>query len=210
MTEALLRGNRRFRQEFVAGERDFLERLASEGQSPDALYIGCSDSRVVPELLTHSSPGELFVLRNVANLVPVFADPDSSVGAAIEYAVGHLQVAHVIVCGHYGCGGVKAALDGLEHVRGLPSLYEWLTEVRAAAEGVDPTLDPETRWRRAVEESVVFQLGNLPTYPAVESALAAGRLALHGWVYDLHTGSLSVYDAGVHAFVPASAIVRGA
>lgn len=210
MTEALLRGNRKFRSEYAADERDFLEHLASEGQSPDALYIGCSDSRVVPELLTNSSPGELFVLRNIANLVPVFDDPDSSVGAAIEYAVGHLHVPHIIVCGHYGCGGVKAALDGLDKERGLPSLFEWLSEVRAAAENVDPALEPETRWRRAVEESVVFQLGNLPTYPAVASALAAGRLRLHGWVYDLHTCSLSVYDVDRHAFVPASSFIPGA
>jgi len=207
MTEDFLRGNRKFLREYAADERDFLARLASEGQSPDALYIGCSDSRVVPELLTNSSPGELFVLRNVANLVPVFNDPDSSVGAAIEYAVVHLHVPHIIVCGHYGCGGVKAALDGLDKERGLPSLFEWLSEVRAAAENVDPALDPAVRWRRAVEESVVFQLGNLPSYPAVASALAAGKLRMHGWVYDLHTGSLSVYDVNTHAFVPASSFL---
>jgi len=185
MSDALLRGHRKFRQEYAGNERGFLERLASKGQSPDALYIGCSDSRVVPELLTSSSPGELFVLRNIANRVPPFADPDSSVGAAIEYAVGHLHVPHVIVCGHYGCGGVKAALDGLEKVRELPSLFEWLGEVRAAAENVDPALEPAQRWRRAVEESVVFQLGNLASYSAVASALAAGKLQIHGWVYDL-------------------------
>lgn len=209
MTETLLRGHRKFLAEYASGEREFLERLAGEGQSPGALYIGCSDSRVVPELLTASSPGELFVLRNVANLVPVFSDPDSSVGAAVEYAVGHLHVPHIIVCGHYGCGGVKAALDGLDKERGLPSLFEWLGEVRAAAENVDPALGPEARWRRAVEESVVFQLGNLPTYPAVASALAAGKLRLHGWVYDLHTGGLSVYDVERHAFVPSGSLIPG-
>lgn len=210
VSEALIRGHRRFRAEYAAGEREFLERLASKGQSPDALFIGCSDSRVVPELLTSSSPGQLFVLRNVANLVPVFADPDSSVGAAIEYAVSHLRVPHVIVCGHYECGGVKAALDGLDKVRALPSLFEWLGEVRAAAESVDPDLPPEARWRRAVEESVVFQLGNLASYAAVSTALAEGLLRIHGWVYDLRTGGLSVYDAGKHAFVPAGDLLPAA
>lgn len=210
MSEALLRGHRRFRAEYAGGEREFLERLASKGQSPDALYIGCSDSRVVPELLTSSSPGQLFVLRNVANLVPVFSDPDSSVGAAIEYAVSHLHVPHVIVCGHYECGGVKAALDGLDKVKALPSLFEWLGEVRAAAESVDPALEPEARWRRAVEESVVFQLGNLASYAAVAAALAEGRLSLHGWVYDLRTAALSVYDADKHAFVPSGGLLPGA
>jgi carbonic anhydrase len=205
MTEEFLRGHRKFHREYVADERDFLERLASEGQSPDALYIGCSDSRVVPELLTSSSPGALFVLRNVANLVPTFDDPDSSVGAAIEYAIGHLHVPHIIVCGHYGCGGVKAALDGLDKIRELPSLFEWLSEVRTAAENLDPALESDLRWRRAVEESVVFQLGNLPSYPAVAHALAAGTLRLHGWVYDIHTCALSVYDVDRHAFIPSSA-----
>ncbi len=207
MSEALIRGHRKFRQEYVGSEREFLKCLASEGQSPDALYIGCSDSRVVPELLTNSSPGALFVLRNVANLVPVFNAPDSSVGAAIEYAVSHLKVSHIIVCGHYGCGGVKAALDGLDKVRHLPSLFEWLGEVRAAAENVDPALEPELRWRRAVEESVVFQLGNLSSYSAVAAALSEGRLKIHGWVYDLHSAELSVYDADKHAFVPVSALI---
>ena len=207
MSEEFLRGHRKFHREYVEGEREFLKHLASEGQSPDALYIGCSDSRVVPELLTNSSPGELFVLRNIANLVPTLDDPDSSVGAAIEYAVGHLHVPHIIVCGHYGCGGVKAALDGLDKVRELPSLFEWLSEVRQAAESVDTTLEPELRWRRAVEESVVFQLGNLPSYPTVATALAAGNLRLHGWVYDLVTCSLSVYDVDKHAFIPATELL---
>lgn len=207
MTSDLLRGHRKFQRDYVADERKFLENLASDGQSPDALYIGCSDSRVVPELLTNSSPGELFVIRNIANLVPTFSDPDSSVGAAIEYAIGHLHVPHIIVCGHYGCGGVKAALDGLEKIRELPSLYEWLSEVREAAENIDSKLDPELRWRSAVEESVIFQMGNLPTYPAVAKALAEGTLLLHGWVYDLHTCSLSVYDVDKHAFTTASSIL---
>ena len=207
MTDALIDGHRKFRREYAGNEREFLERLASEGQSPDALYIGCSDSRVVPELLTSSSPGELFVLRNVANLVPAFDDPDSSVGAAIEYAVSHLHVPHIIVCGHYECGGVKAALDGLDNIRQLPSLFEWLSEVRKAAENVDPSLGSALRWRRAVEESVVFQLRNLASYSAVASGLSDGKLQIHGWAYDPHSSSLSVYEADRHAFVPVSSLL---
>jgi carbonic anhydrase len=206
MTQALLRGHRKFHREYVANERDFLKRLASEGQSPDALYIGCSDSRVVPELLTSSAPGALFVIRNIANLVPLFENQDASVGAAIEYAIGHLQVPHIIVCGHYGCGGIKAVLDRLE-IQGLPSLFEWLSEVRTVAENIDPTLEPDLRWRRAVEESVVCQIENLPSYPAVADALAHGRLHLHGWVYDIETGSLSVYEVDKQAFIEASSFL---
>ncbi|MCC7541253.1 MAG: carbonic anhydrase, partial [Deltaproteobacteria bacterium] len=111
MSKSLLEGHRFFRTSYVAGERDFLHQLASVGQSPDALYVGCSDSRVVPELLTSSAPGALFVVRNVANLVPSLTHADASVGAALEYAIGHLHVPHVIVCGHLGCGGIGALLD---------------------------------------------------------------------------------------------------
>lgn len=207
MTKEFLIGHRQFQRKYVADERKFLERLASNGQSPDALYIGCSDSRVVPELLTNSSPGSLFVLRNIANLVPTFDHPDSSVGAAIEYAVGHLHVSDIIVCGHYGCGGVKAALDGLDKIKTLPSLFEWLSEVRFVAEKIDPKMNAELRWRKAVEESVLFQMGNLPTYAEVKKALDAGTLRLHGWVYDLHTCAVSVYDADQELFIPASSLL---
>jgi carbonic anhydrase len=207
MADELLRGHLKFHRDYVADEGKFLERLASQGQSPDALYIGCSDSRVVPELLTQSSPGQLFVVRNIANLVPPFDDPDSSVGAAIEYAVGHLHVPHIIVCGHYGCGGVKAALEGLDQIVGLPSLVEWLRDVETAAGNVDRKLDADSRWKRAVEESIIFQLGNLPSYPAVATALQKGLLQLHGWVYDMHTCSLSVYDVSKHSFVAAKSVI---
>src|SRR6185503_10892646 len=132
MVAELLRGHAEFQRQYLGDEREFLQTLASKGQSPAALYIGCSDSRVVPEVLTASSPGDLFVVRNVANLVPRLEHADASVGAALEYAVGHLHVPHLIVCGHVGCGGVAAAIQGLEHVTGLPSLREWLELVLPA------------------------------------------------------------------------------
>ncbi|MEQ1506604.1 MAG: carbonic anhydrase [Myxococcota bacterium] len=201
---SLLDGHAAFRKQIPRNERRFLRALASDGQSPDALYIGCSDSRVVPELLTSSSPGALFVVRNVANVVPPLANADASVGAAIEYAVGHLHVGHVVVCGHYGCGGVKAALDGLDHLHGLPSLVEWLAGVTPAADRVRTAADP---WARAVEENVETQLANLLSYPCVADAVAAGKLELHGWVYDLHTLALAVHDPAVDAFRPADEIL---
>ena len=208
MTPELLHGHKAFLSRYCDRERDYLERLAREGQRPGALYVGCSDSRVVPEVLTQAAPGELFVVRNIANLVPVLSHPDASVGAAIEYAVVHLKVPNIIVCGHQGCGGVRAALGGLE---GLgpeeASLREWLAGLRPVAEEVrGKGLSDEAALRWAVEENVLRQLDNLLTFPAVKRRLDAGELTLHGWVYDLYALSLSVYDVAEDCFVPATAL----
>jgi carbonic anhydrase len=189
----LLQGHATFRREFVAQSRAFLADLASVHQSPDALYIGCADSRVIPELLTSSAPGELFVVRNVANLVPPASRADASVGAALEYAVQALNVAHIVVCGHYGCGGVRAMIDGVDGAR-MPELQAWIAEAAVAnAAAHDEGTAPDARWRRAVEENVLDQLANLPSHPCVRERLDAGTLTLHGWVYDLQ-GALHVYD----------------
>jgi carbonic anhydrase len=211
MAKSLLEGHEAYRAHAFTRSREFLQLLASEGQSPDALFIGCSDSRVVPELLTNSSPGSLFVVRNIANVVPVLEHPDASVGAAIEYAVGHLHVAHVVVCGHTQCGGVKAAMSGIERLHDLPSLKEWLSGAIQPAidrvqrdEAAGGPLDDDLRWRRVVEENVVSQLGNLLAFPCVAEAVRAEQLELHGWVYDLHDVALSVYDAASGAFQRAS------
>lgn len=208
MTKHLLSGHARFRAEYFSSEATFLRQLADEGQRPSTLYIGCSDSRVIPELLTSSSPGELFVVRNIANVVPGIKHPDASVGAAVDYAVQVLQVPHIIVCGHDGCGGVKAALDGIDKVKHLPSLHEWLAEVVPAAETARKlTSDPVELLRAAVEENVLDSMNSLISFPAVERGLAAGTLAIHGWVYDLAEGLLRVYDATREEFIRAEEIV---
>ena len=200
-----LQGHATFRREYAAGASQFLRKLASEHQSPGALYIGCSDSRVVPELLTTSAPGELFVVRNIANAVPPLRDADASVGAALDYAVEVLKVEHVVVCGHYGCGGVKAVLDGHDRLSKLPSLHEWLDHLSPAILAAkNPLLDLTEQWRTAVEANVVQQLANLTTFDAVRAHLDAGTLELHGWVYDLETGGVSVYDALGERFLDAA------
>jgi carbonic anhydrase len=202
MIEKLIHGHQNFQERFFAGERKFLRGLVASTQAPAALYVGCSDSRIVPELLTSAAPGELFVVRNVANLVPTFAHADCSVGAALEYAVGYLATPHVIVCGHYGCGGVKAAVEGLQTVKEHASLHEWLEGVLPAVQVLkDEELDAETRWRRAVEENVIEQLSNLVTYPTVAAALQAGKLEMHGWTFDPVTTQLYVYDVDSDRFV---------
>lgn len=207
MTKHLLTGYDRFRTEYFAHESDFLRQLAQHGQNPSALYIGCSDSRVIPELLTSSSPGELFVVRNIANVVPPHEHADASVGAAIDYAVDVLKVPHVIVCGHDGCGGVRAALDGIEPLRAHENLHEWLTLITPAAQRARALVSEEPElFRTAVEENVLVSMNNLISYPAIARALDAHRLALHGWVFDLAHGALRVWDVGSEEFLPADRV----
>ena len=200
MSEKLIHGHAMFRERYF--NKKLIRQLATEGQEPWALYIGCSDSRVVPELLTSSGFGEIFVLRNIANFVPQKAHTDASVGAAIEYAVRHLKVPDIVVCGHYGCGGVKAAVDGLKGLERDTELTEWLQGVLPAVEQARKHgHQGEALWRAAVEENVLDALANLITFDAVSEALDAGKLAIHGWVYDLAHGRVRVFDAEKDAFV---------
>ena len=131
-----------FQRAYAGHEREFLEDLVAHGQHPLAFFLGCSDSRVIPEVLTHAVPGELFVVRNVANLLPPVERRIVSAGAALEYAVGHLHVRHLIVCGHDLCGGIRAALDGGVDNAAYPALGEWL-------EGLTPVVE---RTRSVPEE----------------------------------------------------------
>lgn len=205
MTQRFLHGHELFKQAYFS-RRDELARLAQDGQRPTAMFIGCSDSRVVPEILTNAGPGELFVVRNVANHVPPSAHLDVSVGAAIEYAVGPLGVSHIVVCGHSGCGGVQAALAGTDQLPpSMPELRGWIAAIEADVASLRPNVtDPAELLQRAVEQNVLTSLSHLVTFDVVRERLEAGRIQLHGWVYDLHTLSLSVYDAESRRFQPAS------
>lgn len=210
MTHSLLDGHGLFQKRFFH-EREYLKKLAHDGQRPSALFIGCSDSRVVPEYLTNAGFGELFVLRNIANFVPTLDHADASVGAAVDYAIAHLGVPDIIVCGHYGCGGVKAALGDLG---GLPpkeqSLREWLEGVAPAARrGLTAGGEEEEVWRRGVEENVIQALENLITYDVVRERLEAGAVHLHGWIYDLYQTRIRVLDGDSGRFVDAGEIQRG-
>jgi len=201
MVEDLIAGHGRFRLEYAADERTYLARLAADGQRPGALFVGCSDSRVIPELLTGAGPGQLFVVRNVANVIPPSGGAAVSVGAALEFAIGHLRVANLIVCGHDHCGGVEALLDGAP-IDGEPDLVSWLAPVRPPVERARAAgRDRRARLRRSVEENVLEQLANALSYPVVQAARAGGRLDLHAWVYDIATFELRVFDPGLDAFV---------
>ena len=190
--DKLLSGHRKFIDLFETAREPFV-RLAETGQNPQALWIGCSDSRVIPEQILSAEPGVLFVVRNVANTVPP-AGIGPLVGAAIEYAVLYLQVPHIIVCGHTECGGIKA-LDSPIDVVQQPHIARWIELARPAASQVRAAgLPEETRYLETIKANVLIQRNNLKSYRCVREALAAGELTTHGWLYDLHTGHLSAYN----------------
>ncbi|HHS98117.1 MAG TPA: carbonic anhydrase [Chloroflexi bacterium] len=197
---ALYENARRAAQAAFVSEWSLMERLAREGQSPSVLFIGCSDSRVMPSRVLGARPGDVFVMRNVANVVPPADAGESAVGAVIEYAVVHLKVPHIVVCGHLDCGGVHALDASLDPHR-EPHITRWLAYIRPALQEIPPDLTGEARHRAVVEANVRLQLRHLRTYPCVAQALREGRLTLHGWVYDLGTGSLWRCDEETGHFV---------
>jgi carbonic anhydrase len=187
-------GHRRFK-EARAADRDFLEALAQGRQQPKMLWIGCADSRVDPAEILGAGLGDLFVVRNIANLVPPAGSGDDSVGAAIEYCLEHLGVDDIVVCGHTGCGGIAAL--GQPVPEALSHLDRWVDFARAAQRLVAAGKVPEAeRLDATVKANILFQQDNLLTYPSVRKALAEGRLRLHGWLYDMGSADMLGYDAG--------------
>lgn len=165
------------------------------GQHPGVLWIGCSDSRVIPERIADEGPGEIFVIRNVANIVPPYGTAGESVGAAIEYAVINLRVPHIVICGHTDCGGIKA-LDKPIDMAKQPYLSRWLEWARPALNQIESIGIPdENRHLEIVRSNVMIQQQNLKSYPYVRDAYNSGHLEFHAWVYDLGSGELFSHDA---------------
>lgn len=186
-TSKLITGYRRFRKRYRA-DQELFERLAEEGQNPKVLWIGCSDSRVVPELITGADPGEIFIVRNIANLVPPATSAACASGAAVEYAVLHLGVEHIVVCGHTGCGGI-AALDASIDPATQPGIVSWLELARPAKDAVVAAgVAEEDRSLAIIKTNVLLQIENLRTYPCVAERESKGNLKLHSWLYDLKEG----------------------
>jgi carbonic anhydrase len=184
--DQLLRNNRHFVEEQLRTDPAYFDKLA-EGQHPGFLWIGCSDSRVPPDRITGTQPGDMFVHRNIANLV---VQTDMNLLSVLQYAVDVLQVGHVIVCGHYGCGGVKAAMGHASH--GL--IDNWLRTLKDTqqyfARQLAP-LDEEARFRRLVELNVIEQVYNLGKTSIVQQAWKnTRRPSIHGWVFDLNSGHI--------------------
>jgi carbonic anhydrase len=200
--EELLAGYHRFKRD-IADDLPELERLAIEGQTPTTLWIGCSDSRVVPELITDASPGDLFVLRNVANIVPPHGH-DDTVGAVIEYAVLHLQVAQIVLSGHTECGGIKA-LAGQLDVEVEPHLAQWIELARPALERATTEVLPEPSDEDVllarIRANVLLQREHLMTYPCVRTRVADGLLVVFACVYDIRSGDVEVFNVTLGEWV---------
>jgi len=201
MPDELLQRLRRFHDDYFPGAQDQFHTLVQDGQHPTILFIGCSDSRLVPYLLTGAGPGELFMVRNVGAFVPPH---DGSAGyhgtaAAIEFAVLRLSIDRIIVCGHSHCGGIRALYE--EPTPQATNLAAWLELGREATLPVQVT--PEALLRTE-QRSVVLQLERLMGYPMVRERVEARRLALHGWHYVIEDGEVHVFDVRSGSFVPAS------
>jgi carbonic anhydrase len=187
--EKILGGVSRFQKHVYPNRRDLFERLAL-GQRPDALFITCADSRIDPNLLTQSDPGELFICRVIGNVVPPYPGAIGGVSATIEYATAVLGVPEIIVCGHTDCGVMKAALHP-EAVRKYPSIAAWLRYVGVTERQANPSAE---FLLALAERNVVTQLKNLRTHPAVAARLKEGNLSLEGWVYHIGPGKVTAWD----------------
>jgi carbonic anhydrase len=196
-------GIHHFHANYFASNRGLFERLAEGGQRPETLFVTCSDSRVVPTLITTAAPGDLFIVRNVGNIVPsVSRGVMGGVSAAIEYAVEILGVGNVIVCGHTNCGAIEAILDP-GRVAHLPFVARWLAESSRIPNLIAERyghLDGEGRLTAAVQENVLVQLENLRSFEFVARRLDSGALKMSGWVFKIATGEVFDYDPATEQF----------
>lgn len=206
--EKLIAGIHKFQQDELGRYQELFHRLSREGQKPHTLFITCSDSRVLAELITQSQPGDLFVVKNVGNIVPKSTEGGgaASTAAAVEFAVQTLGVSDVVVCGHSQCGAMGALIDGLPEDKDMPHLSEWLKLAEPVKKLIQRDYrhlaDQDGRITAAAEENVLFALENLHTYPSVIAGMEAGNLRLHGWFFNIATGEMFAYDLTTQQFQP--------
>ena len=202
--DKLFDGVREFRDNVFPERREQFEELA-KGQNPRILFITCADSRVVPEMITQTEPGDLFVCRNIGNIVPAYGEMMGGVSAVVEYAVVALGVSDIVVCGHSNCGAMAGLIRGEAALDKMPTVRSWLRNAHAARSVVEvlhPDLTGDAKIQALVEQNVVTQLQHLGTHPAVAAGVASGKVELHGWVYDIETGEIRLHDVARGEMVP--------
>lgn len=200
--QKLIHGIHHFQTALFGSQRELFERLA-QGQAPETLFITCSDSRINPNLLTQTDPGELFILRNAGNIVPPYGAVQGGEAATIEFAVAGLGVKDIIVCGHSHCGAMKGLLEPPPS-RDFPALTQWLAHAESTRRIVQDKYagrEGASLLNVTIQENVLAQMENLRTHPVVASGLAQGKLKLHGWVYKIETGEVFGYDAQSEQFL---------
>jgi len=197
-------GVAKFQKEVYPGKRSTFKKLAN-GQNPEVLFITCSDSRIDPNMLTQTDPGELFICRNAGNVVPPHSNQTGGMTASIEFAVAALGVSDIVVCGHTDCGAMKGAMQP-ETLTDLPHVKEWLGHCRAASAVVKERHGELScnHLPELTEENVLLQLQHLRTHPAVAAKLATGQVRLHGWVYHIESGEILCYQETENAFIAMS------
>ncbi|RAS22221.1 MULTISPECIES: carbonic anhydrase [unclassified Pseudomonas] len=201
----IIDGFLRFQRDAFPERVKLFKDLATQ-QRPRALFISCSDSRLVPELVTQREPGDLFVIRNAGNIVPSYGPEPGGVSASVEYAVAALQVADIVICGHSDCGAMTAiaTCKCLEH---MPAVAGWLRYADSARVVNEARQHPDqpTKVAAMVRENVIAQLANIQTHPSVRLALEEGRVTLHGWIYDIESGRIDAFDGRSGSFVSLAA-----
>jgi carbonic anhydrase len=207
--ERLITGYRSFLDGRLSTEQTRYRELAEHGQSPEVMVVGCCDSRVSPEVIFDARPGELFVVRNVANLIPPYETGGSyhGVSAALEFAVGVLRVKHIVVLGHAQCGGVRAFVEGNEPVSPGDFIGRWMSLITPAAERIGPRGESSLAEyvTRLEQASIAHSLDNLLTFPRLRKLIERGDVTLHGAYFGVATGRLSVRDPVSGAFAPVAA-----
>jgi carbonic anhydrase len=200
--QKLINGLLDFQKEGFAKNQQLFETLA-KGQNPSALFITCSDSRVNPNLLTGSDPGDLFVLRTAGNIIPPYDNSLGGEAATIEYAVQVLKIRDIIICGHSQCGAMGGLLAP-DSIAELPAVKAYLEHAQSCLSAVEKKhnqiADKGTRLAWTIEENVLLQLENIATHPSVAAAIEHGELKLHGWVYKFETGQVSAYNPNDDVF----------
>jgi len=200
----LIQGLHEFQTNYFSTHRELFE-LLSQGQHPRILFITCSDSRIDPNLITQTEPGEMFIIRNAGNIIPPYGATNGGEGAAVEYAVHALGIEEIIVCGHSHCGAMKGLLQLGKLEEEMPAVYEWLKHAEATRRTIKEhyqNYEGEALLNAATEENVLTQLENLRTYPVIHSRLKKGEIQIHGWVYEIETGEVVEYNPALGQFVP--------
>jgi len=195
----LLEGYARFRADVFPKRASLFQNLANQ-QKPSTLFITCSDSRVVPDMILQSDPGDLFICRNAGNIVPSYGEVHGGVSATIEYAVLALGIENIVVCGHSDCGAMKAVLSGKRHDN-MPTVDSWLQNSHSAMQILESQSSqhqhktPQEMLRALTRANVVSQLQHLRTHPPVAAGLSKGTVNLYGWVYEIHTGEIQNFNS---------------